>query len=655
MLLRLLFLFGFLISANLAIDNENYSKEELAGLYVQKQLSNNLHTAFVCVPVKSQIGPDELVEKLDKANEEKQKALTENLSSAEAQKLTRNNELNVNEESVSKKTDDLNLANEIVKESNLKENDQLANTESKLNETIMESNKIDESLNKTEENPDNLPRSEDSTALPLGNVDLNDASTVQNDINLQSNDNKSLNQFSNAGLDKADNIDQNAQPIPRAVLAQNADGLNGRQTNGLVGSLFGKLHPTNIVNSITGKNRPDESLALVADEKSLENSFKQNLKEEAIKQKESNGNTAAAVAATVEKAAEDTKEQVDNQARLFETVNKENEPANKLENQNTASSTSTTTTTAASTTSTTTTASVSSSTQSPEQIKQDEKIFKEFFDSRNGAPMSTFELIKSKIGLGSSKASPPAESERSNQPSLLPQVIASSQPVVAPVAQKTSPIQPAVIAPAVLAPAIVAPPTNAQYLATPLPLLPTVDQSNYTQTTGQKNPAYLSYDEYMKNLQKANNQYLNAPKVYDKPATNYAAPPKNYAAPATNYVAPKLPAKVETAVDYKDDKKSDYTTIDKLKGNVNGPVEVPALKEYKDVPKKPIKIKDYVENDQASYRTNDFRLSNLTPFNRVPAFARYSKVVSSASNGISRLYPGYKAESLVPIYGMYRN
>ena len=132
------------------------------------------------------------------------------------------------------------------------------------------------------------------------------------------------------------------------------------------------------------------------------------------------------------------------------------------------------------------------------------------------------------------------------------------------------------------------------------------------------NPLYISYDQYYDETKKKIESTY--PQVTKKPAE---------AAKNANYDLKKPMA----AAIYPD----------KLKGQVNGPYEVPALVKYPANAKPKAKL-DYNEYEKADYRTNDFRLGDITPFNRIPALSRYNTVVSSVSKGLSSLYPGVKPQ-----------
>ena len=332
----------------------------------------------------------------------------------------------------------------------------------------------------------------------------------------------------------------------------------GNRQSGILGSIFNKL------NGAAGGSPDPASVSLVEDEAKLSKSFQQ----EQSLEKQATSSTVAPVNATEIKQAP---------------------------------STSTTTST---TTTSTTTPMPSTSTMSPEEVEQ-EKIFKEFFGSRDSGNSNLNLLISSfarKLGFG--KPVPASVLKQNIQSELASLHATSTEAPVLALPIVAAPIAPALLAPAPAAPVPAAPSPNYQ-LSTSLPPLPTTD---YNGASGH--PAYMSYDEAKEKI--ASTYLVAKPPVY-----------------AGHVEAIKKPA---------------AAYADPLKGQVNGPVEVPALIKYPAGERAKLKL-DYVESEKPSYRTNDFRLGSISPFNRIPALSGYSNAVSSVSRGFSSLYAGAKPQN----------
>ena len=346
--------------------------------------------------------------------------------------------------------------------------------------------------------------------------------------------------------------DQQKDKAARALLDQNKVG---NRQSGILSSIFGKLNP-----NAAGSSANGASVSLVEDEAKLSKAFQ---------------------------------EQQSLQKQI--TSSTESSPVNSSSDSTFSSTTTSPTPSSSSTTSTTTPQAPTTSTLSPDELEQ-EKIYKEFFGSRNAGNSNLNLLVNSilqRLGFGKHV---PADVLKQNIQSELASLHATSTPA------------PALALP-ILATPILAP--IAPIAAPALPAPSAAIAADYSASSSRSgHPYYVSYDEAKK---------------YDPNDGQYAKKPADY--------------------------------VDPLKGQVNGPVEVAALVKYPAEPVKPKVKLDYNEYEKSDYRANDFRLGNITPFNRIPALSRYSNtVVSSVSKGFSNLYAGVKPlKSAYPLYGSNRN
>ena len=499
-----------------------------------------------------------------------QSSPAEPLSSAIAMKLTREQDpisltkQSNNDSSTSGQLDSPNgvqqVNDQLVKpqtDSLAKQTDGSSSVEQNREATDKTPNSVDKVAAKSEEMtiPTSFDSSEEST-------EINDQS-----MNLPNNNRSSFSQARGSDdieqtmvtttVDSVANLVRNGNPTSRSNELR-ARAINQDLFGSFGSTFFNKLGAGGIGSK---SNDRQGSLSLVDDEKQISTSFKQS---EASKGEQQQDNSPA------ETSSSDSSNRNDKAIQSSSTT-------------------------------TTTTQKPATSTLSPEELEQ-QKIFEEFFDSRNTQNSNMRALlnaIKYKLGLGGSKAIPADELKQKLQSEI--DSIRANIPTPLPIA----PVQPAAVQQS-------APVAPVQY-STPLPVLSTADYSQSGSLIG-KSPKYLSYDEVKKQLD------LEASKA--KIESTYLTSDNKK---TENYVE-----EIKKPVD-------DYTTIDKLKGQVNGPVEIPAL-DVKLQTKPKAKL-DYIEHEKPEFRTDYLRLGQLNPFNRVPALSRYSKVVSSVSKGLSSLVP----------------
>jgi len=503
------------------------------------------------------------------------------------------------------------------------------------NSTDMENDRLSNDLQNTENLSQSNEQSNSTSIKQVNTSQIDQQTKIENDENMNLVKNEEKTTLSSVDLKNLQDLNENndQSPLQARELEQptTVDSvanlvMNGNQSeirmlnktdsigierraigkDGIFGSFLGKFHSNPDESS---KDRVDASLSLVEDEKKMENSFKQ---------------------------AEAAKNQQNDQFATDESRRMQ------VTSPSTTSTTSTTTSTTTTTTTTTTTPKPSTNTKSPED-EENEKIFEEFFGSRDGHNSNMriiIDSIKHKFGLGA-KHIPPTELKQKIKaeldhlqltapqvnslhvpvpanPSFAPVIASPGQPIAEPILLNSP--QP------IAAPILVDP--KQPIGVAPLPKLPTPVYA--PDTPG--NPHYLSYDAVQKQLDleaaKSKNVYPN-----DKKQGDYLE--------GAEYDLIKKPLT------------DDYSTIDKLKGQVNGPVELPSL-----AVKLPIKPKtklDYTEIEKPEYRMNNMRLGDLNPFNRVPALSRYSKVVSSVSKGLGSLIPNRQQGPVYPLYGYYQN